>query len=723
MTAVPDFLPDDTLKGRRVLELSSRDGLTALCGRLLADLGAEVLVPAEWPLRDAPVGPSTPEYADYERVRLLSGKHCSKELDPAEVHRLQPMLESTDLVIVDTWWHAVLMERGIAVTTWESRWPHLVVGYLTPFGLDGPLSGVDDSDLLVQAAGGLMAANGRPDDPPIRCGVPVADTAGALFAVSALLAALHEREQSRMGQVVDVAAFDAVVCLLGTLLPTYFVHGRPPPRVGNRHVMTAPWNTYSTSDGWIVLATMGEKLWAATATMIGRSDLIDNVRFATAELRVAHVDELDEIIEGWTRQRTQAEVQEAGQRLGVPCGAINRVGEALEQPFATERRLVSRRGATGEFPQPGSPLPRTSLAEGSAAAKTARAVSPPADDNTALPLAGVRVVELAALTAGPLTGRLLAMLGADVLKLEPRRGESARHLAGQVDGVGYLYYLNNTDKRGAVLDVDDEDGRRRLEELLHEADVLLTNLSASALGSRELDPATVTSRHEQLVYCTISGYGMHGSRVGERAFDTIVQAECGIMALTGVPEKPPLKTAISFADLLGAAVASAATIASLHRNESASLHLDVALVDGAVWSTQRRWVDRFVGGHEPERCGNDDASRPASGLYACSDGHIAVDATDPIQHQAAVAIVSELSAVSVDQALQRCQAVGVPAVEVVDLASLAEHPHVRSRSLVLEQRTPEGTKLRVLGSPWKFSRSDVRVRHRAPSLGEHECRW
>jgi crotonobetainyl-CoA:carnitine CoA-transferase CaiB-like acyl-CoA transferase len=726
-----------SLTGVRILEIGGRDSAAQLCGRLLADAGGEVTA------ADAGPGPEDGDaHAVYEWRRRYDGKRVLR----SGSSNLATLVDQADVVLADQDWIGRLA-AGRHLNDLTADRPGLVVAALTPYGLSGPLAGHAASDLLLQAVTGIAMTNGLDGEPPLQAGVPIPTMAAAAFGASAVVAALIERRHSGLGQLIDISAYDAALCCLGTLLPTVFRTGQHPRRIGNRHTMGAPWNAYPTSDGWVVITTMGQTLWHKVATLAGRDELTGDPRFADPVDRVAHADELDEIIGEWTRKYTTDQILDQCAAEDVPSGRIPTLTEALQDSQLRTRPVL----ATGEngWAIPG-PLPSaidTGLAPG-----RAPALSPAGPGDGALPLDGVRVLELGAFTAGPLAGRLLGALGADVLKVEPSKGENCRTLTERVDGSGYLFHLNNTDKRGAVADLSVAGDRGRVQALAADADVLLTNLSDGVLASAGLDEAALRPSAPGLIYCAISAYGHTGPLAGRKAFDSVIQAHAGAMSLTGWPDDAPLKAAISWADVMSAALATFGVVCALYARPSTGRGrtIDVALLDAVSWTTQLRWAEAVVDQAEPSRLGNGHQADAPHGVYPCAGGWLSVHVTSNDQWQSLAGLldddrahpdlataagrrarssaiddaISEWTATrTVAEAVAALDRAGVPAGPVLDLPAVVAHPHTNARGMLLEQHTPNGHRLTVLGTPWKFSRSPVRVRRPAPGLGQQELTW
>jgi crotonobetainyl-CoA:carnitine CoA-transferase CaiB-like acyl-CoA transferase len=727
-----------SLTGARVLVLGGRDSAAQLCGRLLADAGAEVSAAGDGP---------DPAGGDAHAVYEWRRRHHGQQTLRPEPAGLAALLARADVVLADQDWTGRLAAAGHRLEDLLAAQPGLVVAALTPYGLTGPLAGQAASDLLLQAVTGVAMTNGYDGEPPLQAGVPIPTMAAAAFGASGVVAALIERRRSGLGQLLDISAYDAALCCLGTLLPITFRTGQHPRRIGNRHSMTAPWNAYPTSDGWVVITTMGQTLWHKVAALTGQDDLATDPRFADPEARVAHVDELDEIISGWTRKATTEQILDQCAAQDIPSGRIPTLTEALQDHQLRTRPVRAADEDGRAFP---GPLP-SAVDTGPAPARP-RTAAPAEPGAETLPLDGVRVLELGAFTAGPLAGRLLGALGADVLKVEPPKGENCRYLTERVDGSGYLFYLNNTDKRGAVADLSVPEDRRRVQALAADADVLLTNLSDGVLASAGLDEPALRPLAPGLIYCAISAYGHTGPLAGRKAFDSVMQAHAGAMSLTGWPDDAPLKAAISWADVMSAALAAFGVVCALYTRASTGRGrtIDMALLDAVAWSTQLRWAEAVVDDAEPSRLGNGHRTDAPHGVYRCAGGWLALHVTSNDQWRSLAGLlhddrahpdlataadrrarssavddaISEWTAArSAAEAVTVLSQAGVPAAPVQDLPAVVAHPHTSARGMLIEQHTPNGHRLTVLSTPWRFSRSPVRVRRPAPGLGLQELTW
>ncbi|MQA82082.1 MAG: hypothetical protein GEV10_27035 [Streptosporangiales bacterium] len=747
----------------RVLELSRRPwSSTTLCGRVLADLGADVVrvvdpgSPTEPVVR--PPGLGLPP----ERLAAFSKRAVAVEL--SDVDALRDLCGRSDVVLLDRETLALLRGVGLDLCDPGRVAPHVVVACLSPFGLTGPWRDAPGSELTVQAVTGMMTTNGYPGDPPVRAGIPVAACGGALLATAAILAALYERAESGLGQFVDHAEHDSLIAFLGTLLPGYFLTGRGFTQIGNHHAMAAPWNSYCTLDGWVLICTMSDSHFRILAHAIGRPEIAEDSRFLDSSLRVANVDELDAIVEAWTRRHTTEHITNHLSAADIAVGPITTVDEALVDPQARHHGVVVPTAdgiVAGPVVRLNSPTPQVLSGGESGPVDAAllwigpRTRQPPGprdgkrDEDG--PLRSVTVVEVCSLTAGPLVGRFLGMLGATVVKIEPSKGEGSRHLPQKVAGQGYLYYLNNTDKLGVTLDMGDPLDRARIHELVAGADAFLTNMAPSTLAAHQLAPADLLGRHRDLVYCGLTGFGQDGPYGGRKLVDTVAQAFSGIMSLTGFPEREPLKVAVSIADLLTACAGTVGLLAGLlaRQRTGEQQHVDPTLYDTAVWATQEEWWRAGQPGRA-HRLGNRHSRHAPHNLFPTGDRPVAIAVETDEQWarlaeltghpelafaahyataRARVEHVDEVEAVvrswlgrrAAEDVVATCWAAGVPAAVPLGLSEIAEGAHTAARGMVVTRTHPKAGPLRHIGSVFTLSRTPAHVRKSAPELGEHNA--
>lgn len=338
-------VPDDRsgqLSGIRVLDLS-RVLAGPYCTALLADVGADV-IKVETPGRgdDArSLGPFRDGESVYFAMLNRSKRSVTLNLRSDEGRALLHRLASVSDVLVENFRPGVTGRLGVDYETLRAVNPRLVYVSISGYGQDGPDAHQAAYDLTIQAASGLMNITGFPDGPPTRVGESLADLWAGMCAAWATTTALVERERTGAGTFVDVAMYDALLALQVTALAQYQVTGTPPGRVGNRHPVSTPFDSYRARDGLVVIAVANDALFARLAGLIGCPGLADDPRFASDDRRTAHESELRELIERWTSTRSAEEVVAAATGAGVPASAIRDLGEALHSEQSSRRRVLS----------------------------------------------------------------------------------------------------------------------------------------------------------------------------------------------------------------------------------------------------------------------------------------------------------------------------------------------------------------------------------------------
>jgi formyl-CoA transferase len=220
--------------------------------------------------------------------------------------------------------------------------PRLIVVRISGFGQTGPMRDQPAFGTIAEAAGGLRFITGEPDRPPARVGLSLGDSIASLHAVVGALVAIHERESSGRGQLVDVALTESLFAMLEGILPEYAYHGAIRARTGNIAHNSAPTNAYPCADGALVcIAANTNGLFATLARTIERADLADDPTLATNEGRVARAAELDEAIAGWTRARSAEEVVALLRDRQVPVSRINSIADIVaDEQFRARDMLV-----------------------------------------------------------------------------------------------------------------------------------------------------------------------------------------------------------------------------------------------------------------------------------------------------------------------------------------------------------------------------------------------
>ena len=217
--------------------------------------------------------------------------------------------------------------------------PNLIYCSITGFGQTGPLRDKPGYDFMIQAMGGLMSITGEPDGEPMKVGVAVADLFAGQNAVIAILAALQARTQTGKGQHLDISLFDSQLSMLANVASNYLVSGNLPKRYGNAHANIVPYQSFKASDGWFVVAVGNDKQFAKMCEVIGKQELVNDVRFATNSARVQNRDELIFLLKPIFLTKTVNEWLSLI-RDEFPCGAINNLEQAFSMPQVEEREML-----------------------------------------------------------------------------------------------------------------------------------------------------------------------------------------------------------------------------------------------------------------------------------------------------------------------------------------------------------------------------------------------
>ena len=371
--------------------------------------------------------------------------------------------------------------------------------------------------------------------------------------------------------------------------------------------------------------------------------------------------------------------------------------------------------------------------------------------NPNAPLAGLKVLELARVLAGPWAGQILADLGADVIKVESPDGDGTRKWGppwierdhGEREAA--YYHAANRGKRSIIADFRDEDDLARIHDLASSADVVLENFKTGTLTKFGLDYKRLAQVNARLVYCSITGFGQTGPRAHEAGYDFVIQAMSGFMALTGEPQGQPMKMGISISDLtcgLYSVIGIQAALAMRARTGRGQ-HVDMALLDCSVGLLASQAMHFLTTGENPPRMGNEHAQVSAYGVFPVADGKVVLaPANDGLfrrlltllgrndlltderfatnegrlanREELDAIIAGETSKWQMDELLADCAAAGIPAGRVNAVDAVFDDPQVKARSMRLDLDGIPGVR-----TPLTFSDAELALDRPSPRKGEH----
>jgi len=388
------------------------------------------------------------------------------------------------------------------------------------------------------------------------------------------------------------------------------------------------------------------------------------------------------------------------------------------------------------------------------AALTSRAASPE-PSATPAPLAGVRVLDLSRVLAGPWAGQLLADYGADVVKVErPGEGDDTRTWGppffGPREERRAAYFLAaNRGKRSVAIDLASADGVALVRQLAAQADVLLENYKVGQLAKYGLDAAVMQALNPRLIYCSVTGYGQDGPYAAAAGYDFAIQATGGLMSLTGekegTPGSEPQKVGVAVSDLFTGVYAVTAILAALHERERSGRgrHIDAALLDTQVAMLANQASNFFVGGKAPHRMGNAHVNIVPYQVFATRDGHVVLAvgndgqfrrfcqlagrpaladdprfASNPARVERRAELVPVLAAWMLEKTTAEWSALlepnAVPCAPILDLEGVFAHPQVQARGMRVEA---DGVPM--VACPMRFDGQRPQAAAPPPKLDEH----
>jgi crotonobetainyl-CoA:carnitine CoA-transferase CaiB-like acyl-CoA transferase len=367
------------------------------------------------------------------------------------------------------------------------------------------------------------------------------------------------------------------------------------------------------------------------------------------------------------------------------------------------------------------------------------------------PLKGLRVIELARILAGPWAGQTLADLGADVIKVEAPEGDDTRRwgppfVTRDSETTAAYFHATNRGKRSVTCDFRTPEGQALVRRLVADADIVIENFKVGGLAKYGLDWPALQKVNPRLIYCSITGFGQDGPYAHRAGYDFIIQGMAGLMSVTGAPDGQPQKVGVAVTDIFTGVYAAVAILAAVHQRSQTGQgqQIDMALMDVATAIMANQAMNYLTTGNAPGRLGNAHPNLAPYAVFDCADGWIILATGNDGQYQRLCGVLGladmanaaayrtnadrlahredmtdALSAVTKvwarDDLLAACEAAGVPAGPINDLADVFGDPQVVARKL---QIAPDGVP--GVRSPMTFSGATLDLDRPAPRLGEHQ---
>jgi len=368
------------------------------------------------------------------------------------------------------------------------------------------------------------------------------------------------------------------------------------------------------------------------------------------------------------------------------------------------------------------------------------------------PLAGLRVIELARILAGPWAGQTLSDLGADVIKVEAPEGDDTRRwgppfIDREQDRSAAYFHATNRGKKSVTVDFRTPGGQETVRRLVTGADVVIENFKVGGLAKYGLDYAALSALNPRLICCSITGFGQTGPYAHRAGYDFIIQGMAGLMSVTGEPDGQPQKVGVAVTDIFTGVYAATAILAALHQRAATGRgqHIDMALLDVATSVMANQAMNFLATGTAPRRMGNAHPNLAPYAVFDCADGWIILATGNDAQYRRLctllrlpgmaaapefatnagrianrAAMTEGLAAAtrqwSKSDLLAACEAEGVPAGPINDLAEVFADPQIIHRGLKITVQGLPGVR-----SPFTFSDATLALDRPAPKLGEHQA--
>ncbi|MEO6043006.1 MAG: CoA transferase, partial [Tepidiformaceae bacterium] len=671
----------------------------------------------------------------------------------AMLQQLASLAASFDLVVTD--FSAPELAQGDLLTSLEPWNPAIVVANADHFGRHGPYAGWTGDELTDYAMGGYWSLAGDPTREPLRVpGYQAQFHAGMQLALAALAAARHAKRTGQ-GQEVESTGVESMLGAHWSTTVAWAHEGRVITRAGS--------DVFPAADGWVFFYQMA--FYPNLLVLIDRLDLMDDPRWHTIPAWLANGHELWALAAEWCKDKTVEEIVFAAQELRIPVTPVENAERLLADEVLAERGFFRE---VGGHALPGRP---TKWGENWAFIQPSRLVgllqTPPnprrlaplrtatarAKKNPGAALSGLRVLELTNNWAGPIAGRHMADLGAEVIKIElaTKPATRASHDPAKIPGKyhwnrsGYFNEMNRN-KRGLSLNLATERGRELFLRLAEQSDVVIENNSARVMPNLDVGYDTLKTVNSKLIMASISGFGATGARRDWVAFGSNVEAASGLAAITGYDGGVPYRTGSFVADPIGGAQAVVAVLAALARRDRTGqgCHIDVSLVEATLPFMLLGFSHLQSTGSLLASAGNGEPWDAPTGAYptGINDDWIAIAVRTDEQY-AALARLAELEPATAgreDRVRQRSmidaqlsawtrtfaqmecvrllQSAGIPAAPILHNWQLHSDPHLFHRQAFIHIEHPDTGVFPYPGYPWDLSRTPPALRNAAPQFGE-----
>lgn len=649
----------------RVLDLTSSSA--AYCGKLLADLGAEVVKVeppgadpgrGEIPLLEAATGSRSLPFLYANANKRSIVLDLETRSDQA---RFRALASDSDLIL-EAFPFGTLAALGIGYEELSADHPELVLTSVTGFGQTGPQRGFRSNDLVASALGGAMISIGDPADPPVRLAGHQADVSTATLAAASSLIALSHRDRTGLGQHVDISSLEVIASITHIAgVGKWLEDGILPKRVGMGLIASVPSGAYRCKDGLVYLMINRPAHWEALARwineMTGNEEVLLPEFQGPSSNRLPYRELLDVFIGDLTCQLTVHDMYHEGQRRHIAVTPVHSASDIVADPHLLARRFFVELAVEPgrSLPAPGPPfrLSRTpwkanrslphpgehdhevletprNIRPRTAAARTESRIGSMIEstiDSTKGALEGLRVVEFGTGLAAPWIGRMLAWAGAEVIKVESHAYPDVPRLfvpprepeLGTQPQCSPWFTDWSAGKRFVALDLRNQDGAELARRIVDHSDAVIANYSTGVLEKLGLGYETLAARNPGLVMLESSGYGESGPLSHYITWGPNIEALSGLCSLSGFPDRECSISHFAYPDPLAALHGLFVLLGCLaYRDRTGQgqvIHL--SQYETTVAAIGSLILEVAATGKEPPRLGNRERDRAPYGCFPC----------------------------------------------------------------------------------------------------------
>lgn len=650
MTAVEDS--DGALAGYRVLDLADSKG--HFCGKVLADLGAEV-IKIEKPSGDDTrrLGPFKgdvphPEGSLYFLNFNTNKKSVTLDLEsPQGQEAFRKLVRRAD-ALIESFPPGTMERLGLSYRSLREINPGLVMASITGFGPTGPYKDYQAPDIVCFAMGGLMSLCGNPDQPPLAAPWEQTYQLASIHAAYGVLLALYHRLATGLGQHVEVS-LQEVQASLQYMIVNYSANALILPRLGGRVTTTgaAPCGIYPCKDGYAHFFVLAPWHWKAFLEWIGQPEALSAPVWSNRHFRAQNIDVIDPFVRDFAAPYSKAELYEQGQARHLPLAPVNTPKDFAEDIHTQARGyfVEVEHPYVGRHKYPGAPYklsatpwrirrPAPLIGQHNAEILAERLEAPSKGLPTSeLPplgaargaLTGVRVLDFTQAIAGPVMTKMLAEHGAEVIKVESsthqQRGRGSPYGDARVALQQAVTFAdNNRNKKNISVNMGTAKGRDLIKRLVKISDVVAENFSPRVMQGWNLDYPHLREIKPDIVMASLPGFGLTGPRRNYLSVASTVMAVTGMYHLWAYPEVPePVGPSSLHPDYVAAAHGAVAVMAALHhraRTGQGQL-IDLAQMEAMASLLGPVYLGYFVNGRVPQPLGNRSPYAAPCGCYRC----------------------------------------------------------------------------------------------------------